>query len=244
MYKNIFSKKDTALFDLDGTLVETKPIALRALQETLVDNELSFIEGKNYFITGGREWKDIWKAIKIAEAPETESSIEELATQTHNRYMELLSEVTLDVKEGFLDFFYELKEEKGYKTGLTTNSEKGVAELIMNKLEINGIFDFCIFGDQVKKKKPNPQMYKKALKALRSSPSKTIVFEDSLIGSKAANKAGLDIIIVWNKEVPKYLFPKRTKLYIHNFSELIGTLDETKFESLQRRVKKQPEENQ
>ncbi|MBU1132674.1 HAD hydrolase-like protein, partial [Patescibacteria group bacterium] len=64
MNKNIFKGKNTALFDLDGTIVETKPIVLRALRQILEENSLSFVNEEDYFITGGRDWKDIWEAIK------------------------------------------------------------------------------------------------------------------------------------------------------------------------------------
>ena len=237
MNKNTFKGKTTVLFDLDGTIVETKPVVLRALREVYDENNVSFVDEEEYFITGGRDWKDIWEAIKIADAPSLEKSNEELGKETHNKYISLLKETELDVKEGFWDLLYELKEEKKMKVGLTTNSEKDIAEVILQKLDLSEVFDFMICGDGVKKKKPNPEMYKRALKALGSKASQTIVFEDSLIGSKAAGKAKLDLIIVWDGTTPKYLFPGTSKLYIHNFTEIVGTLDETKYEYIQRRVK-------
>lgn len=242
MNKNIFQGKNTALFDLDGTLVETKPIALKALKIVLNENNLSFVNESDYFVTGGCR-SNIWRAIKIADAPNFEKSDKELTKETQIVYRNLIKETDLEIKEGFWDLFYEMKEVRKYKTGLTTNSERDVAEIIMAKLDLKDIFDFSIFGDDVKRKKPNPQMYKRALKSLKSRASKTIVFEDSLVGAEAANKAGIDIIIVWDGTTPKYLFPKRTRLYIHNFTEVAGTLDETKFEHLTRRVKEIAEQN-
>jgi len=237
MNKNIFKGKNTALFDLDGTIVETKPIVLKALRQILEENELSFVNEEDYFITGGIDWKDIWEAVKIADAPSLEKSTTDLGDETHKRYIELLKEADLVVKEGLWDLLYELREEKKFKIGLTTNSEKDIAEVVMEKLSLDDVFDFAIFGDSVKKKKPNPEMYKKSLKGLKSRPSETIVFEDSLIGSEAAAKIKLDLIIVWNGEIPKYRFPGTTKLYIYDFTELVGTLDETKYEYVLRRVK-------
>lgn len=237
MNKNIFKGKNTVLFDLDGTIVETKPTVLKALRQILEENKLSFVNENNYFITGGRDWKDIWEAIKIADAPSLEKNPAELGKETHKRYVELLKEADLKVKDGLWNLLYELKEEKKFKLGLTTNSEKDIAEVVMEKLSLDGVFDFTIYGDSVKKKKPSPEMYRKALRKLKSKASQTVVFEDSLLGSEAAAKLKLDLIIVWNREIPKYRFPGTTKLYIHDFTELVGTLDETKYEYVLRRIK-------
>jgi len=55
---------------------------------------------------------------------------------------------------------------------------------------------FRIFaGDDVKAKKPSPDIYQLALAELGTSPSQTMVIEDSGIGCEAALAAGLRVIV-------------------------------------------------
>ena len=65
----------------------------------------------------------------------------------------------MELTEGFIDFYYELKTEKNMKIGLVTDTPKYICEEIMKRLEIDGLFDALITGDEIKKSKPDPETY-------------------------------------------------------------------------------------
>ena len=59
-------------------------------------------------------------------------------------------------------------------------------------------FDVIITREQVKKPKPDPEIYKEAVKQLNLKPKECIVIEDSVAGVEAAKRAGLFCIAVLN----------------------------------------------
>ncbi len=85
-------------------------------------------------------------------------------------------------------------------------------------------FDLIITKDDVKFKKPNPEIYLKIIKKLEIDDlTKCLVIEDSLNGVIAAVKAGLNVIGIYDEyssrdreEIIKY-----TEYYANNYEELI-----------------------
>jgi len=51
-------------------------------------------------------------------------------------------------------------------------------------------------GDEVTKGKPEPDLYLLAAKKLGAAPARCLVFEDSAPGARAANKAGMRVIVI------------------------------------------------
>ena len=69
----------------------------------------------------------------------------------------------------------------------------------MNVLDYIGIsdcFDLILTGEDVSEGKPNPEIYLKVLDYFHMKPEETLVFEDSNIGIKAAENAGISYIKV------------------------------------------------
>jgi HAD superfamily hydrolase (TIGR01509 family) len=65
------------------------------------------------------------------------------------------------------------------------------------------VFDVIACGDQVREKKPAPDIYRLALGSLRLSAESCIAFEDSANGLRAAKAAGLVTVITpsrWTAE--------------------------------------------
>jgi len=99
----------------------------------------------------------------------------------------------LPVKEGVVELLSHLKA-RGTSIGLatTTFTERALANL--QRSELAGYFQAVIGGDQVARGKPHPDIYLKALEALRAEPGDSLAFEDSDYGIKAAFAAGLRVI--------------------------------------------------
>ena len=57
-------------------------------------------------------------------------------------------------------------------------------------------FDVVVTGDEVDRKKPDPQIYLRTAERLGLSPSRCIVFEDAPAGVAAAKAAGMTCVAV------------------------------------------------
>lgn len=245
MYKKIVEGKKAVLFDLDGTIVKnTSDVVTKAVQKVLdEDLEASYIDANDYvfpgYPTSGR-----WDAITKLNTFANPKTVEELTNLTHKYYLEMIKENGVDVTEGFWDFIYELKEEKQLKTALVTNTPRAIAIATIDLLGGDKIFDVIICGDEVKRTKPNPEIYKKALKELKIKSKEAVVFEDSLAGAEAAAKAKIDLVIIWNGTTPRYDFPGKILEFMEDFSDLPGKLDENYIDYMARRAEETKAEKQ
>lgn len=70
---------------------------------------------------------------------------------------------------------------------------------MMSQLDIYTSFDLILKKEDVKNKKPNPEIYLTAMQRFGASPSECLVFEDSLHGVIAATKAGIETVNVYDK---------------------------------------------
>ena len=233
MYKHIVEGKKAIFFDLDGTIVETRRYINQAIEKVLSEQGISTINPDEYYILGESCEKQ-WKLLIALNSLTLKKNIQELKDTTHKYYIDIIDKSDLQAKEGFWDFTYELKEEKGLKLALTTNSTRETTDTVLKKIGATNLFDFTICGNEVKKTKPSPEMYKRVAKKLKIKTKEVTVFEDSLPGAKAANKAGMDLVIIWDGTTPKHEFPGNIFNFLHSFYGLAGNLDLTYVEGLRK----------
>jgi HAD superfamily hydrolase (TIGR01509 family) len=77
------------------------------------------------------------------------------------------------------------------KTGLASSSPKELVDLALGRLNITGLFDLILSGDQVARGKPAPDIYLTAARKLGVSHESCLVIEDAPHGVAAAKAAGM-----------------------------------------------------
>jgi HAD superfamily hydrolase (TIGR01509 family) len=89
-----------------------------------------------------------------------------------------------------------MAQANGMKLGLaTTTSRATVKELLNVFFKGRNPFQVVVAGEDVKNKKPDPEVYRLALLQLKVKPSHALAFEDSASGLAAAKAAGLRCIV-------------------------------------------------
>lgn len=96
-----------------------------------------------------------------------------------------------------INFYRAFKRQGGHLALATTASRKNVLN-ILDCLQLGSLFDFIIVGEEVKRGKPDPECFLLALQRWGIGPEKVLVFEDSEIGIKAAEQAGLKVLGIRN----------------------------------------------
>ena len=104
-------------------------------------------------------------------------------------------QVSIDEKPGvheILDFF----RERGVRMAIASSSPR---RLIENNLKTAGItqyFDAVVSGQEVKRGKPDPEIFLRAAEELGLSPQDCYVFEDALNGIRAGAAAGCAAVMI------------------------------------------------
>ena len=185
-------KNKLAIFDLDGTLFDTKDVNYNAYQNairmTKIDVKIDYDDfcklynGKNY-----REF--LPKVIPNI----SEEQLEKIHNLKKNIYQEYLDKAK---KNELLFLMIEEIKEKFY-ISIVTNASKKNVEDILEKFSVKNLFDLLITQEDVENPKPSAEGFLKAMNYFNISKENTIIFEDSEIGIQAANKAETNYVKVY-----------------------------------------------
>lgn len=241
MFKRYFEGKDAVFFDLDGTVVDSLPYWEQSYINIFEEQgfTISALKGLSH----GNYVAEIWRNLIKEYDLETDLAVDELVKKTYKNYLDIYRADPLEARPGFWELMVEIKKEKGWKVALISNSDKEVVDPVMEMSDLGSdIFDLVITGEEVKRRKPAPDIYKKALKELDLKPQEVLVFEDSVAGSEAAGKAGLDVIAIWDGQTGESNYPDNVLTFMADFHALPGKLDTDFMEHSKKRIEELKEE--
>lgn len=202
------------IFDLDGTILDNEDEYGAAFREVL--RGLGKRVDSKYPHVGGIGVKENWPLLLAKYKIKTRKSIEELARETQDAYLKMLSRVR--TKSGFEEFIGDLKD-SGIAVALATSNAWWIADKVMAQLNLEGFFDITTTGEEVDYKKPDPDLFLITAKKLGVEPKDCLVIEDSQAGVEAAQRAGMKVVaIARDKKHAKSL--KDTDLVINSYNNL------------------------
>lgn len=176
------------IFDLDGVLTDTAHYHFTSWRRLGRELDYELTEEKNKLLKGvSREGS----LALILEWAGIEMEMEErkmLMDRKNEWYLEEIEKLSeSDRFPGVTEFLDELDRE-GVKYSLGSGSKN--ARNILNKIGLAHRFKWVVDGNDIKKGKPNPELFIKAADMMEVSRSETVVFEDSTAGLAAALKGG------------------------------------------------------
>ena len=128
-----------------------------------------------------------WGGIYMTEAEKLH-----LADVKNNWYTQLITEVKpTNVLPGVVSFLEELST-NGIQLALSSASRS--ARKVLQSTHLEQYFDVVVDGYSTRKSKPDPECFQLAARDLGVAPSDCLVFEDSLLGVKAANFGGFTVV--------------------------------------------------
>ena len=94
-----------------------------------------------------------------------------------------------------------------------------MTEQRLKKIGVFDRFDYVLCGDEVTKRKPNPEIYETVLKKMGVTNKNALVLEDSVVGVEAAYRAGIDCIQVPDLIAPTEVQEKQTICIVRDLTE-------------------------
>lgn len=180
-------KTKLAMFDLDGTLYDTRKTNYCAYRDALKHYSINL--DYNYFskYCNGKHYAQF-----LPQIMGSSDCIDEVHNMKKVKYIEYLKE-SVENRHLF-DIIKGLKDEY-YIALVTTASRKNCIEILDHHNRLDE-FDLIISQEDVKKKKPDPEGFFKAMNHFNIQSDDSIIFEDSDVGVKAATNSGAAVFIV------------------------------------------------
>ncbi len=204
-----------AIFDVDGLLLDTEPFYTQAHEVVAARY------GKVF------DWKVKSKMIGLPAQSSAQVMISALQLPiTIAEYLDmrrhLLEELfpKADPLPGAVRLTKHLHR-NGIPQAIATSSDRHNFELKITKHKAwFSIFQCLVAGDdpEIKKGKPDPDIFLIAAKRLGGSPAQCLVFEDSPAGVEAAKAAGMSVIAVPDPHMEDKAYPKADQI-IRNLND-------------------------
>lgn len=175
-------------WDIDGTLLDSEPVHLRALQDVSLRYGLDLSgEPDERFL--GYDLSQVWAELRarypasLRRSAWMDEILRDYCGRTH--------EITL-----FADMTALMRDcaEAGIAQGCVSNSERLIVDANIAALEIGGIIAFSISREDVERSKPDPGPYLEACRRLGRAPGRVLAVEDSAPGATSAQAAGLKVV--------------------------------------------------
>tara|TARA_B100000287_G_C20670752_1_gene793309 strand:+ start:542 stop:1201 length:660 start_codon:yes stop_codon:yes gene_type:complete len=211
------------LFDLDGTLIDSGPDLLDALNHTLSKNNLDQLDHEviGNLVGGGAEamirkgYDHLGEKINTEKIPNLINSFLDFYSNNCSKKTQLYVNV--------YDVLKFLKKKK-VLIGLCTNKKQFLAEKILKNLKISVFFDYILGSNEKFLLKPDIAMPQECIKKLGVKAGQTIFVGDSLNDIIPANKLGMESVFVSYgygkidaKTKPKYNFNDIKEIKKFNF---------------------------
>jgi cytidine deaminase len=185
------------IFDVDGVIADTEALNARASALMFAELYGVTVQPEDFypFIGTGDERYVEGVAEKYGVAIDTEAAVQRRA----ENFFRLLQSRPLPAEPGVLELVAAARASGHVKLAIATSGRK---EKQFPVIEGAGLqlawFDAVITGDDVTRKKPDPQIYRLAAERLGLPPERCVVVEDAPVGVAAAKAAGMWCAAVTN----------------------------------------------
>lgn len=186
-----------AIFDMDGTVMNSEIWHHQAWQQMLKDFGLPALTTADLYAYGGMPTLEIAKA--VVERFNSDADPQAMSVRKAELYRnEFIKHATVFPKIAAL-----LKElhSAGKRVAIATSSHKFEATQLLTQNGLMPYIDALVTGDLVTRGKPNPDIYLLAAERLNVPPQDCVVFEDTVIGMQGIKNARMAAVKVFEGEL-------------------------------------------
>lgn len=207
-----------AIFDVDGTLLDSMPVWWRASER--------FFENHNIEVTSEKfaEYKEMRlddSLPQIRAEYGLDMSVDEMILEFRRLAAEEYRD-SVQLKPYAKEYMEQLKND-GVKIAIATSGYEGLCKSAFERLGVWDLIDARAFSDEVGVSKSNPDIYLLAAKRIGIKPSECVVYEDITAGISGAKRGGFKTCAVFDEsnEDDTEILKKLADNYIKSWSELL-----------------------
>lgn len=232
--------KKYIIFDMDGTLIDSIGVWNQTDQRLIkeyggVHVDLDEVQRLRDGFLHGNQDTDIYLSFCEYLINKYNLSIKDPKKLLDIRWAKSgeILENEMDFKSGVVDLLLRLKE-LGFILVLATMTTQVQLDIytkknkkMLSQININDVFDLVTRKEDVKNKKPDPEIYNMIMKYYGANPDECLIFEDSYTGVLAGNQAGVEVVNVYDKyaDLERDKIDELTDYKINNFHEFLDLVN-------------------
>ena len=190
------------IFDVDGTLAETEELHRQAFNHAFVRHGLDWHWDRAVYkdllrVTGSKERIRAYHERRENASPLSDADIAELHRVKTAHYAGLIETGCCPLRPGVTDLLTAAKA-RGQRLAIATTTSHGNIDALLSQalgMRWAGEFDAIVAGDDVRDKKPAPDVYLEVLARLKLEASGCVAIEDSANGLIAASRVNIPVLI-------------------------------------------------
>ena len=187
---------EAVIFDMDGVLVDSEVYWDKSRVEYARDR--------------GRVWTDEFQRLAMGrstvgwarvmqEKLALEESIDEIIAEMKARVIAHYEE-RMPTRPGALESVAHMDEH--FRVGLASGSPTEIIKAVLRITGLDQIFEVMVYGDEVRRGKPAPDIYCEAMQQMGVSPAVSLGIEDSANGLRSLKAAGLYAVAAPSPDYP------------------------------------------
>ena len=212
-------KLEAAIFDFDGTLVDSETLYTKSLIETA--NKMNVLQDVDFESMAGYQTQDMYNIlIKSHYVPD--NFFDETADYFHK-----IIETDLEIFDGVMETLERLKN---INIVIASNSDISYVKNISDKKGFSKyIKDYSCHNEKLKAK-PEPDLFLNAFEILKKlndnlKKENVLIFEDSLAGVEGAKKTGIKIAAITNSYGKKELLEKGADIILDKINQIFDYIE-------------------
>lgn len=205
------------LYDMDGVMIDSEPLHIETTNRILKEyghsrDEIPQNMQKQFM---GRKVVDVLQSIIDYFGLKVDA---ETLLKKKSEFLFRLIKERLHLFPGMRESLERFRRE-GLKVALATSGTRLYVDHVLEKFLLQNAFGVVVSADDVRKGKPDPEIYLTTTKRLGLQPRECLVLEDAENGVKAAKRAGCFCIAV-RREHNKDQDLSRADKLVHSLEEI------------------------
>lgn len=185
-----------AIFDFDGTLVDTMPLHYEAYRRVFAELGVELSPADFFGNIGGKASETIPRFLRGR-------TVAVGADEIHRRKKTVVAGLLEREPIPVLEAARLLRVLRPHhKLAVASSGSRAGIELVLNRMGWTPLFDALVSGEDVKEGKPAPECFLKAAALLGVEAASCMVFEDTDDGVAAARAAGMEVFDVRRAPAP------------------------------------------
>ena len=210
------------IFDMDGLLFDTEIVYYEASQ--MVADQMGFPYDKELYLKYlGVSDEEVWANYHQIFASFGKNNVQKFTNDAYEETIRRFSLGAVQLKPGVIELLDFLEEHRIPKVVASSN-QRHIIELLLEKNQLTNYFETIVSAENVKRAKPDPEIFLLAHEYLGTKKQETLVLEDSKNGILAAASAEIPVIMIPDLLAPSEDLQQKTLAVLSSLHEVPGYL--------------------